>query len=223
VKLEFGSLNLRRKKFKESKEIAEELIFVDQNNVRAMNLLSRALMLEGNFSKAQTVLERANVLSPANAERLLLLGDAFYKGGDLDKALESYEQARNIAASELTGAEAAKRIGSVKIEQGQVEQALEILTKCVSEDETASFFNNAAVQAARSGKIERALGLYNIALMGLKTDHLKAIILCNLAIAYRKQGDFQTAFKCVEEALKFDKNHSNSIRQMRAIKKVRAA
>ena len=105
-----------------------------------MNLLSRAMMKQGDFKTAAQILEKANVLSPKNPERLLMLGDAFYGQGDIKKALSFYGQAKQ--EDEDLALNADRKIGTIYLEEGQLESAISLFKESLSEEEAASIFNS---------------------------------------------------------------------------------
>lgn len=223
VALEYGGLALRREDLEEPIKIANELLSKNELDVRAMNLLSRAYMQKGDFASASDVLEKANVFSPSNPERLIMLGDAYFGGGDLDKALASYQEAALNKPEGSDDTTAEKKMVTVKVAQGDLDAALEIMTNSLSEEESAALFNNTAVMAARSGKLEEATRLYELALRTLKTPRLRARILFNLALSQRKRGDDNSAFESLRKALKYDPEHANAKKHLDEIAKKRAS
>jgi hypothetical protein len=76
VKLEFGNLNFRKNKYAEALVLATDLVAREPQNLRAMNLMARAMMKQGQWDKALETLDQAQILSPSNPERLVMIGDA---------------------------------------------------------------------------------------------------------------------------------------------------
>jgi tetratricopeptide (TPR) repeat protein len=202
VKLEFGNLNFRQNKY------AEDLVAREPQNLRAMNLMARAMMKQGQWDKALETLEQAQILSPSNPERLVMIGDACYGKGDLNKALQCYEEAADLDPDMIPAAH--RQMGQIKLEMGQVEEALNLFKNSVSEDESAGFFNNAAVAAVREGKPEQALKLYETAMRALKTNRLKPLIHFNIALSHRRLGDNESAVKHLKKALQIDPNYEKA-------------
>jgi tetratricopeptide (TPR) repeat protein len=208
VKLEFGNLNFRQNKYAEALVLASDLVAREPQNLRAMNLMARAMMKQGQWDKALETLEQAQILSPSNPERLVMIGDACYGKGDLNKALQCYEEAADLDPDMIPAAH--RQMGQIKLEMGQVEEALNLFKNSVSEDESAGFFNNAAVAAVREGKPEQALKLYETAMRALKTNRLKPLIHFNIALSHRRLGDNESAVKHLKKALQIDPNYEKA-------------
>jgi tetratricopeptide (TPR) repeat protein len=208
VKLEFGNLNFRQNKYTEALVLASDLVAREPMNLRAMNLMARAMMKTGQWDKALDTLEQAQILSPSNPERLVMIGDACYGKGDLNKALQCYEEAADLDPDMIPAAH--RQMGQIKLEMGQVEEALNLFKNSVSEDESAGFFNNAAVAAVRDGKPEQALKLYETAMRALKTNRLKPLIHFNIALSHRRLGDNESAVKHLKKALQIDPNYEKA-------------
>ncbi len=217
VKLEFGSLKLRTDGVGLALQLASEVLNSEPHNLRAINLKARSLMKQGQFDEALESLGAAHVLSPGNPDRLIMMGDACYGKGDLDKAFEFYEEA--AIPGSANEADAKKGMAQIRVDQGKIEDALDFLKNGVSEDEAAGFFNNAAVIAVREGKPEKALKLYESALGALKTNKLKPLIYFNIAHAHRRLGKADLAESFLKKALKVDPNYEKAKQSLEQLKK----
>lgn len=221
VKMEYANLLLRKGMNQKAVVLAQELLNKDPLNLRANNLLARAQMKMGHFEDALALLNRANVLSPSNPGRLVMLGDALYGKGDLNAALESYHEAISLDAD--FSREAGRQIGRIKLVQGQLEDAVSFFKSSVSEEESAGFFNNAAVQAARSQQYGDALKLYESALQTLKTDRLKPTIYYNIALSHLRLNESEPAVKALKRALHYDPFHEKAMGLMQKLKGSKAS
>ena len=96
------------------------------------------------------------------------------------------------------------------------------LLRLSSEAETASFFNNSAVQAVKEGKLEESLKLYEIALKTLKTDRFKAQIYFNIALNNRKLQRLDEAQKAAKRAVKYDSSFEKAKKQLEEIEAILA-
>lgn len=221
IRVEFGGVLIRRDKFDDAKIMGEQILQKDPNNLRAMSLVSRALMKQGKLNEAIAIMENANNLAPGNTDRLLHLGDAFFKTGQTEKAKATYKQAKDMDPGSV--AEADKALGQIALTEGDAAAALDLFVNSCTEDEAAGFFNNSAVQASRAGKPEHALELYQTALKALKTNRLKTAVYYNIALTYLDLQLFKDALKSVNNAIKYDKEHDKSQRLKEKIEKEMAA
>jgi len=215
VQIEYGNYQLRQDEVDEARHLAIDVIRKCPLNLRAANLLSRAYMKQGFWDQAMDVLRKSDGLSPSNPERILLMADVYYGKGDFDKALFLYEQVKELD-QELRAA-ANKGIGQIKLAQGQLEDALALLTQSVSEEEVAGYFNNSAVFSVKQGDLDQALKLYQAALKGLRTDRLKPTIFNNIALTYRRMGLYEEAEKYLKKTLRIDGKNTKALQQIRAI------
>ncbi len=217
IKIEYGGVLIRRDKVDDAKIMGEQILTKDPNNLRAMSLVSRALMKQGNLDEAIKVMENANSLAPGNTERLMSLGEAFYKTKQPEKSKAAYGQAK--AADPAVAEEADKALGQIALDQGDLAAATDLLSNSCTEDEAAGFFNNAAVQATHSGKPEHALSLYETALKALKTDRLKSAVYYNIALTHCDLKNHKEALKAISHALKLDPEFEKAIKLKEKIKK----
>lgn len=202
VRLEFANLSFRQKRVALAQEIAESLLAQNQNNVRIINLLGRIYMFKGEHQQAIEMLEAANVLSPFNTDRLLLLGDAFYNIGNTAKAKDYYLQA--IDANPNVAHQAHAGLVKANLSEGDLNSALEIVQGSLSEEEAASLFNNAAVHAVHKGQIESSLQLYGAALKILQSPKLSAAVHFNMSLAYEKLGRIKDALFSIKKSIELD-------------------
>lgn len=216
VRLEFGNLCLRRANLSEARRIARELLAEDGANVRAMNLYARTLMKEGNFPGAIAVLERANGLSPKNLDRLLELGRCFFKTGQTSRAKDCYAEALEL---EPQSKDARVGLGRAVLSEGDAQAALALFTEGVSDEEAASYFNSAAIQAVHDTRMQEALQLYETALAALHGNGNKATIHFNLALWHKKQGRLEEALRSLKRCLKLDPDHTKARAKLQEIER----
>lgn len=214
VKIEFGNLCLRRNELERSTMLAKELLGEDDTNVRALNLLARSLMKEGRFPEAIELLERANNLSPKNVERLIDLGDCFFKTGNTSRSKDFFTEAAQL---DENARDAKVGLGRVFLTEGDVDSARKLFTEGLSDDEAASYFNAAAIQTVREGRVDEALKLYNTALAALHGRSNKAVIHFNIALAYKKQGKLADAARSLRRCLKLDPGHVKAQLKLREV------
>jgi tetratricopeptide (TPR) repeat protein len=210
IRIEYGGLLIRREKHEEAKNIGELILKKEPQNVRAMSLISRALMKQGKLQDAIAIMENANALSPGNTDRLLALGDAFYKTGQTEKAKNYLNEAK--ATDQRAAGDVDKQLGQIALDEGDMGAALDLFVGSCTEDESAGFFNNSAVMATKAGKQEQALQLYQTALKALKTNRLKPAVYYNIALTYCDLKLYSDATKAINNALKIDKKFEKALR-----------
>lgn len=209
VRLAFADLRLREGKADSARTIATQVLEAQPQNVRAMDLLARIAIAGGKLDEAVAPLTAASALTPHNAARMAQLGELLVKRGEYAKVAALFEAALAIDP-ELVAAK--KGLGIAKVHAGDIVAALAILEGCATEEESASIFNRAAVEAGRRGQHEESLKLYKAALGLLRTNKLKPAVLYNVALAYVKLGQSDEALKAVEQVLAFDPKHEKALR-----------
>jgi Tfp pilus assembly protein PilF/DNA-binding NarL/FixJ family response regulator len=207
LRMEYSAVLIRKGELDEAERLASALIRENPQDVRAMNLLSRVYLKQKRFDRATQILSQADFLSPQNPERLVMIGDLFYEKGEVDLAETKYEDALDIDPDSKA---AHNGLGMVHFSRGDAEKALECFRRCLSEDETASFFNNAAVLAIKSKKTLEALKLYETALRSLQTGKLAHLIFFNIALAFLRIDEKQQAIKSLETALQYDPQYQKA-------------
>lgn len=215
VKVEFANLELKNDHLESAKNLAKELIGDNKDNVRAMNILARAHMKDGEFEKAIGVLQHADILGPNNTDRLVEIGGAFFQKGDLGNAKKYFSKAVNIQPKNDT---AVKALGSIKITEGDAKAAIDLFRDSLSEEESVAVFNNAAVHAVNNGEFEKGLQLYESAFKCLKTDKYKPKVLFNLALAQKKSGNIEQAMETLEEVIAIDSSFVKAKQHLKALK-----
>src|SRR4029077_19964820 len=130
----------------------------------------------------------------------LSFGAVFYERGYLEQAEEFFRLAQK---DEPEGAEPLYGLGSVYLEQKKSREARECFEQAVKE--TADYpvtlphaWNNLGILAAREGKTDEAIGLFEKAL-AINPEH--AVALQNLGNAYRQKKDWDAARKTLQHAL----------------------
>jgi tetratricopeptide (TPR) repeat protein len=173
------------------------------------DLIRRKRINEYLLKKIRDKEEKAKILSE--------LGVIFYHLGELEKALEYYEQALKLH-EELGRKEGMAanygNMGLVYWIKGELEKALEYYERALELDEElgrkegmAIQFGNIGIVYQFKGELEKALEYYERALeldeeLGRKEGI--AIQLGNIGIVYKHKGELEKALKCHEKALKLD-------------------
>ena len=217
VKLEFGNLCFRNNKLNKALTIGDEILNQDQNNVRAMNLVSRIYMKQNKHDEALTVLENANILAPKNINRLLELGDICIQTNQGAKARKYYEEAYESAPENPETIEA---LGKLEVNEGNQNAALEIFKKTMSEEEVAGFLNNAGIREVRKQNYKEAMKLYELAVNSLKTNKYVSQLYFNMALAQRRLKNLEGCRDYLKKSLEHKSDFSKAEKQLKEVEKL---
>jgi tetratricopeptide (TPR) repeat protein len=214
IQIEYGGLLLRKGDLDNALQVANTVIKANPLNVRAMNMMARILAQKGDLKQSIEVLKRANFLSPDNPDRLIQMGQTFFKDGNLSEAKKHFKIAHQI---EPTDPEAIKGLGVIAIEEGDADSLGKLFTNTLSEEETASFFNNQAVYQAQNNNPQKAVEMYAFAYRVLKTPSYKPQILLNLALCYQRLGNYKDAIITLKKVLKLNPDYTKAKKILYAI------
>ena len=207
IQIEHGGLLFRNGDLDNALNTAKSVIKVNPLNVRALNLIARILAQKGELKESIEILKKANVLSPDNPDRLIQMGQTFFKDGNLAEAKKHFKVAYQIAP---TDSEAIKGLGIIAIEEGDADSLGKLFANTLSEEETASFFNNQAVYQAQNNNPQKAVEMYALAFRLLKTPTYKPQILLNLSLCYQRLGNSKEAVMTLKQVLKIDPNYNKA-------------
>lgn len=217
AKIEYANLRYRQGKLEEAEEMALGLLKANPRNTRALTLVSRILMKQARFDEAFQVLEQANFLSPKNSSRLLLLGEVFYKKGDVTKARSYYKEA---VESDPESKEAVVAYAEFEMGQENANEAIEFLQAQLSEEEVAGVFNNNAIHLVKQKKLDDGIKFYDLAINALKTDTFKPMIFFNMAMACKYKKDYRKALDLLNSALELKPDFEKAVRQRELLEKM---
>jgi Flp pilus assembly protein TadD len=178
--------------------------------IRALHLLGRCALAKGDADKAIGLLERAKIINPHNAMRLVDLGTALLQVDRVADARENFE-----AAAELDpdSKDARAGQGQCMLLQGEVNEALTLLKESSGPRELASIFNTAAVLAMRQGRFDQGMALYKAALQAVSRDEKVASRLYfNMGIGYKRWNKPDRAVACFEKSLELDPTYVKAAR-----------
>ncbi len=89
--------------------LLKEVVATDSNNVQAIFTLGMLSIQSNQFDKAEERFEKLIKLEPFNPEYYFYLGEVYAKGGNVAKAIKTYETCRTL----LTDKEAKKEIDQI--------------------------------------------------------------------------------------------------------------
>jgi tetratricopeptide (TPR) repeat protein len=217
VKLEYGHMLLRQNEVEEAELVAAAILNKAPHNVRAMGLLSRVSFKRGDHEQGLKYMLESNALSPDNPTRLCELGELFFEKGNYENAKDYYERAHEILPDDK---EALKGLGGSLIQLDDAQRSIDIFRSTMSEDEIASFFNNAGVSFINKKDFPSGIRFYEIAIKALQTDHYKHQILFNKALALKKKGELESALSEMEKVIELKPDFEKAKLQSEAIRRL---
>jgi tetratricopeptide (TPR) repeat protein len=171
-------------------KLVSEALALGNNDASALTLMGRALLKMRDFKSASLFLERAQVISPNNIQRLLDLSDAQVGADNIDGAKSALEKAAVIDPTNEWVVMAECRIA---IEEGDTQTARSLFSEIGSGAEITAQMNNRAIALAQMGKISESIGIYVKTLDSLpvswKTQVAK--VTYNLGMAYARNGSYE--------------------------------
>ena len=215
VLVEYGNMCLRKGKLERAQKVMERLSGqangAHSQNLRVCNFMARVWLKQGNIGGALNVLDRANVLSPSNLERLTLMGDAFRFKGDFKNAEEKYLEVLKLDSENASGR---RGVALTALSQGESDRALEFFKGVCSEEEMGGFFNNTAVMAVRRKQFSKAKKLYEAAEGALGSNTLKAKVAYNTGLLLRKWNRPAEAVASFKKAVQLDASFQKAETQL---------
>lgn len=217
VLLEYGAMCIRKGKLDKAEKIAEKLSTskaTENDSLRVSNFLARVRLKQGNVGGALSILDRANLLSPDNLERLVLLGDVCRVRGEREKAEQSYKRVLELEPGHTSGK---KGMGLVALSQGDANRALDFFRDCFTEEETGSFFNNTAVLAVRRKQFSKAEKLYSVAGEAFVDTSLRSKVAFNMGLMFRRWAKPDQALRKFHEAIALNPGYAKAADQLRML------
>lgn len=204
-----GEIRILRKKYAEAIDFLKERLEKNSENKQNENLktlstLGKALCLSGSFEEALTIFERLEAKSPNNLSHKIMLGDALLGLDNIEGAEEKYNE---VLEKDATNKSALVGMGKASSLSGDFDQAKSFFEKVEGNFESkalASFFNNRGVALVKKGKIEDAIMFYENALQLF--DKYKGQVYFNLGMAYYRSGNISSALSCFQAAMAKDVN-----------------
>lgn len=182
----------------EAKVLLEHLLKQSPNSVAIMSELGRVYIATKAYGDAETMLQKAQKLSPKNVERLCLIGEAQLSQGKSEEANTSFSGALDIdpeSAKAKDGMILTKNLDTAK-NAGSIESIHQSF---------ASLMNSVAISLVRQGKFDDGIQQYQSAMNMVSDAGSKGRLAFNLGMAYlrRKQpGDAVEWFTRADEIAK---------------------
>lgn len=169
----------------------------------------------GNNEKAVEALEKADNLSPLDAERKITLGKMLMQGGRQDEGKKYLEKVLKMPSQEDKGANRMK-VAEVYMENGHFAEAEELYVKALKENpEGIEALNRLGIALRRQGKFQEAENYYVLA---LKTFPNNAAIYYNLGVLYVNKQNKAKAGAYFMKCLELDPDFKEAERMLQSLK-----
>ena len=162
----------------------------------------------GDYQRAISAGKRAVKLYPGNSDAHLCLGIAYYKVGELDKALRSMKEAERLATDKRDLAIIYNRLGLIYDNKGDLDNALFYYNKDLGLSKElgdkrgeAAALNNIATIYEKKRMLDKALEYYEQSLRLQYDEKEKARTYNNIALVYYKKGEYPKAVEYLKKAI----------------------
>jgi tetratricopeptide (TPR) repeat protein len=213
VTMELYGVELAELYFQNNKQDAAEHLLKDMmnefpSNARVKHIYARCKLHTKDYEGAIASLKGAQLISPANVQRLLEMGGAYLEIDRPDQANSVFEEILRLAP-ELK--QAKKGQAQSQLMSGEINEGLNLIRSSLNPREIAAVFNTAAIIAIRNGKYSEGLSLYKIAAKTLEGDEeLAAKIVYNMGIGFVKWGKVHQSVACFEKAVSLNSGFDNA-------------
>ncbi|MCE5259975.1 MAG: O-antigen ligase family protein [Chloroflexi bacterium] len=154
---------------------------------------------QSKAAKIETALayyQQANELSPNNAQIIDEWGQAYFVGGNTDRAIQKYQESLAIDSEY---ANTYFYLGDAKLNASQFEEAAQYYEKGLTFDnEAAAAWSALAYAYAQLGQVDKAIEA-NLKVVSFYPSDYNS--LKNLALLYEKQGNLTQALSYAQQAL----------------------
>ena len=187
--------NFRIKQYKEAKALLDQLM--DNNPTsKIMHLYGKVCMCSRDFSSAIDIMNKACDENPLNLDRRIDVMKACLATGRVEDAEAACAKVLRGDPTDLNLVE----VGKTYLKRGNLEKAGEVLLKTLDPiPETASTFNNYALQLRKQGKLKESIKQYENC---IKVVPHHPVILLNFGRALMEAEDYKQAVRRLNTAVK---------------------
>jgi len=187
----------------------------DEPSPRQIFLRARCLLKMGDLRRASYDLESANGANPLEPDRWSELGYCFLKMDRVARSRAAFERA---VALDPMHPLASRGLQVVRWASGDTDDALQLLKDARDPVETGALLNLCAISNARSGRLQKAVELYTLALTHLETrPDLQARLFFNIALAHQRNADTSLAAKNLTEAVRLDPDYERALGMLKKV------
>lgn len=181
--------------FRRAEVTLRKLLALNAQNLWAANMLGRFYLKSGRVAEGVELLERLSKFHELNAERNLVLGDAYVSAGQTEKAEEHFAKGEALT----DGADQRFRDGLAKAKLSAKDYvgAMALMSGRQLSAEVISYLNMRAILCIRGEKYTEGIEYYKFAFDGTGADDsVKAKLQFNMGIAYVRTQDWAKAEEC---------------------------
>lgn len=162
----------------------KQTLRINPENLWAANKLGQHYLRNRRAAEGIEILQKLSRFHELNAERLLVLGDAFLNAGRPVEAGDALSKGQHLTGGR--DARFAEALAKVDLLCGDVPSALSKVGKKYLSPPVVAFLNTRAVMATRSGKHDQGIKLYHDAVAGADPDDrlVLAKLYFNMGLAY---------------------------------------
>lgn len=179
----------------------QQAISLAENFIPAYKNYSQAQLQLGNPDQALDALEKANLLSPLDADRKITLGSLLFAAGREDEGRRCFEEALKHLPPESREANRMK-IAEVYLSSGHFEEAEKLYVRALKANpRELEVYNRLGIALRRQKKYDEAERYYN---MALKNHPNNPVVYYNLAALHWTRQDRNKATEFAKKCLDLD-------------------
>jgi len=192
-----GECYLSCKRYKAAKSIFLKALEI-KKTYKALHLLGKVYMAEGNCHKAIEFLEEAYFINPMNTDAVIDMGNAYLRLGFTKEATKAFGALEDDKLTDLNYT----NIASAYLGSGDIDKAGKYIEQTQNPIlETINVFNRYAIELRKTGRFQESIDQYKRC---LKIDPENYIILSNAAVSYIKIENYSEAEKLLEKSFKIN-------------------
>jgi tetratricopeptide (TPR) repeat protein len=192
-----GEVHIKKTEYEEAEKMLKDVLSSKQTFTPAKQLLAKVYSSTGRQKEAIGLLKDMVANSPLNLSNLVSLGNAYFQDDDMDKAKESFQQAKDLDPN-CEGANTG--LGTIAFKEGDFAMAKEFLSHIQNTFEIVRNINNVAIGLVTAENFADGVKSYMAAIELLNGREHLHLLQYNLGLAYKKWGDNNDALRYFAEA-----------------------
>lgn len=199
------------KEYDRAKKCLRDLLEIGKNS-KALHLLGKICLEEGNFKEAIDYFEQSYNINPMNHNVVIDIGQVYLKMGSFKEAAETFGTLNDDFLSDIN----ITNIGAAYLGTGDIEEAGRYFNRAGSPIlETVAVFNKYAMELRKIGDFKGAVKHYEKC---LRVDPKNYALLYNIAIAYYEMKNYSEAERLLEECIRIEPRFRDGIKFLDHVK-----